>query len=34
MSPIPAFRVSDYIGGVAFGEAALNLICPVSVIIS
>ena len=34
MSPIPVFRVSDYLGRVAFGEAALNLISPGPVIIS
>jgi len=34
MSPMPAFRVLDYLGRAAFGEAALILIFPVPVIIS
>jgi hypothetical protein len=34
MSPIPAFRVSNYVGRATFGEVAWNLICPVPVIIS
>jgi hypothetical protein len=34
MSPVPAFRVSNYVGRAAFGEAVWNLICPVPVILS
>jgi hypothetical protein len=34
MSPIPALRVSDYVGRAAFGEATLNLIFPVLVTLS